>query len=189
MLAKEIKPGTLIVHNEAPCIIRSVSVQSPSARGAATLYKFRAHNLKTDQKVDLACKGTDNLDVADFEKHPAQMMYKDTTDAHFMDQQDYNQYSLPIEDIQDQLLYIDENSEGVLVMIYNGECIGIEIPKTLECTIAQCDPGVKGNSATSRTKPATLHTGASVQVPEYLSEGDIIRVDTETGKYLGRASG
>jgi elongation factor P len=186
MLAKEIKPGTLVVYNDSPCLVRSVSVHSPSARGAATLYKFRAINLKTKSKVDLTLKGTDQMEVADFEKRPVQLMYVDGDQVHFMDQTDFNQYTLPEADVSDELQYISDATEGVLALIYNDACIGIQIPQSVELTITECDPGVRGNSATSRTKSAKLETGATIQVPEYINSGEKIRVDTEEGKYLGR---
>jgi len=104
-----------------------------------------------------------------------------------LDQEDFNQYSLPIEDVSEQLLYITEALEGMLALIYNEECVGIQLPTTVELLITECDPGVKGDSATSRTKPATLETGLVVQVPEYLSEGECVKVDTRTGQYLSRA--
>ena len=72
-------------------------------------------------------------------------------------------------------------------MIYNEGCVGLEIPATVELKVTQCDPAARGNSATSRAKPATLETGISVQVPEYLEEGEIIKVDTRNGAYLSRA--
>ena len=83
--------------------------------------------------------------------------------------------------------YLTEALEGVLALIYNAECVGVQIPTAVELTITQCDPGVKGNSATGRTKPATLETGVIVQVPEYLKEGERIKVDTRTGEFLSRA--
>jgi elongation factor P len=74
-----------------------------------------------------------------------------------------------------------------MALIYDGECVGLQVPATVELTITQTDPGVKGNSATGRTKPATLQTGATIQVPEYLKEGEKIKVDTRTHEFLGRA--
>ncbi len=187
MLAKDIKPGTLVEYNDSPCLIKGVHVQSPSARGAATLYKFRATNLLTKQKVDIALKGTDNLREADFERRPVKYLYSDATHRHFMDETDYNQYALAQEDVADEIQYITEQSEGVQALIYNGECIGVQVPLTVQLKVTQCDPAVRGNSATSRAKPATLETGLVVQVPEYLAEGELVKVDTRTGEYLSRA--
>ena len=187
MLAKDLKPGGVVNHEGSPIIVESVHVQTPSARGATTLYKFRARNLITKQKVDFTAKGTDFLEEADFSRRPIKLMYSDGSQIHLLDQEDFNQYSLPIEDVSEQLLYITEALEGMLALIYNEECVGIQLPTSVELLVTECDPGVKGDSATSRTKPATLETGLVVQVPEYLSEGECVKVDTRTGQYLSLA--
>lgn len=187
MLAKEIKRGTVVVFNEAPCVIETISVQSPSARGAATLYKFRARNLVTKTKVDITLKGTESLGEADFQKREVKYLYADTEECHFMDNQNYDQFAISRSDIEEEMQYITENLEGIRAMIYNDECVGIEVPVAVELRVTQCDPAVRGNSATSRTKPATLETGLSVQVPEYLEEGELVKVDTRTGDFLSRA--
>jgi elongation factor P len=187
MLAKEIKPGAVVNHNDAPHMIESVTVQSPSARGSATLYKFRARNLVTKQKTDITLKGTDGLDDADFHRRDVTFMYADNDAAYFLDSGDYNQYSLPREDVTNELQYITEDLQGILAMIYNGQCVGVQLPTAVDLKITECDPAVRGNSATSRTKPATLETGLIVHVPEYLKQGETIRVDTRSGDFLARA--
>ncbi len=187
MQAKEIKTGTVVVYEGNPVMIETVAVQSPSARGAATLYKFRGRNVVTRNKVDIVLKGTESLPDADFSRRNVQMLYTDATSIFLMDQEDYQQYELPLEDIADQKPYVTEGLEGMRALIYNDACIGLEIPASVELTITQCDPGVKGNSATSRTKPATLETGLVVQVPEYIKQGEKLKIDTRTGEYLSRA--
>lgn len=187
MLAKEIKPGAVVNYHDAPHIIESVTVQTPSARGSATLYKFRARNLLTKQKTDITLKGSEGLDDADFLRREVTFMYADADAAHFLDSADYNQYAIPRDDVAGELQYITENLQGMLAMIYNGQCVGIQLPTAVDLAITECDPAVKGNSATSRTKPATLETGLVVQVPEYLKQGETIRVDTRTGEFLARA--
>ena len=186
MQAKEIKNGTIVEYDGSPVIIESIKVHSPSARGAATVYKFRARNIVTRQKVDISLKGTESLPDADFERRDVKLMYADASQMHFLDQVDFQQYSLSLEDIENERQYLTEALEGVLALIYNGECVGIKLPDTVELLVTQCDPGVKGNSATSRTKPATLETGMEVQVPEYLKEGERVKVDTRSGAYLSR---
>ncbi|SMP53315.1 elongation factor P [Neorhodopirellula lusitana] len=187
MLAKDIKTGTVVVHDGNPVIIQGISVQSPSARGAATLYKFRARNVVTKNKVDITMKGTDLLNEADFVRRDVQLMYTDATHMFLMDKEDFQQYELPLEDVEDQVGYITEGLEGMRAMIYNDACVGLELPASVELAIAQCDPGVKGNSATSRSKPATMETGLVVQVPEYIKEGERLKIDTRTGDFLSRA--
>jgi elongation factor P len=187
MLAKDLKPGGIVQYNEAPVMIETMTVQSPSARGGATLYKFRARNLVNKQKVDLVFKGTDNLNEADFEKRAVTLMYTDVEQVHLLDQEDYNQYSLPLADVAEEIGYITEGLEGMLALIYNEQCVGLQLPAAVTLEIVECDPGVKGNSATSRNKPAKLQTGLIVQVPEYLKQGEMIKVDTRTGAFLSRA--
>jgi elongation factor P len=188
MLAKEIKTGVVVVSESGdPVIIESIAVQSPSARGASTLYKFRARNLITKQKVDFTLKGTDNMAEADFHKRPIKLMYKDADQVHFMDQEDFNQYSINASEIEAQMNYITESMESLYALIYQDECVGLQLPASAELIISQCDPAVRGNSATARTKPAVLETGLTVHVPEYIKEGEKIKVSTETGDFLSRA--
>jgi elongation factor P len=187
VLAKDIKRGSVVVHQGSPCLIEGMNVQTPSARGAATLFKFRSRNLITKQKVDITLKGTESLPEADFQRREVKYMYSDATDHHFLDQQDYNQYAVPKEDAVEEMRYITEDLDGVRALIYNDECVGVEVPVSVELKVTQCDPGVKGNSATARTKPAELETGLTIQVPEYLEEGQRVKVDTRTGEFLGRA--
>ena len=187
MLAKEIKPGAVVNYGDAPVLINSVTIQTPSARGAATLYKFRGRNLVTRQKVDLTLKGTDSLDEANFQRRAVRLMYVDGSEMHLLDQADYNQYSVLLEDVADERPYITEGLEGMMALIYNDECVGLQLPVAVELTVTQCDPAVKGDSATKRTKSATLETGLIVQVPDYLTQGERIKVDTRSGEFLSRA--
>jgi len=187
MLAKDLKPGAIVLYNDAPHMIESVSVQSPSARGGNTLYKFRARNLVSKQKADFACKGTDNLEEADFQRREVTLMYSDGDQVHFLDSEDFNQHSIAAESVANEMPYVTENLAGMLALIYNEECIGLKLPATVELKITECDPGVKGNSATSRNKPAKLETGLTIQVPEYLKQDETVKVDTRTGDFLGRA--
>lgn len=187
MIAKDIKRGHIVNFHGAPCMIEVVNVQSPSARGAATFYKYKARNLITKQKVDITLRGGEMLDEADFQKRPVKFMYTDPAEVHFLDEGNYEQYALPCDDLGDDINYLTEKLEGAQALIYNDQCVGIQVPLTVELKVVQCDPGIKGASATSRTKPATLETGLVVQVPEYLAEGELIKVDTRTGAYLSRA--
>jgi len=187
MQAKGIKPGAVLNLDGAPVLVQNVSVQTPSARGAATLYKFRGRNLVSKQKTDFTLKGGESLDEADFERRSVNLMYSDATHVHLLDQTDFDQYSLALDEVKEELQFITEKLAGILALIYNGQCVGIQLPTSVELTVTQCDPGVKGDSATSRTKPATLETGLVVQVPEYLSQGERVKVDTRTGQYLSRA--
>jgi elongation factor P len=187
MHAKEIKPGAVVNYEGAPVLVESVNVQSPSARGAATLYKFRGRNLVTKQKMDITLRGGESLDQADFTRRSVKFMYADATKMYFLDQTDYNEWSIELDELGEAKYYITEELDGMLAMIYNDECVGIQLPTAVELTITECEPGVRGNSATGRNKPATLQTGLIVQVPEYISQGERVKVDTRSGEFLSRA--
>ncbi len=186
--AKDFKRRMVVEIDGAPHMIEHIQVQTPSARGAATLYKVKARNLKTRQRVEKTFKGTDALAESSFERRPIQFLYRDPDGFHFMDAADYNQFSLSLEDLEDQAPFMTENMDDLEALIVDDEVIGIELPDTVDLPITETTPGVRGNSATGRTKPATLATGFIVQVPEHLDPGTVVRVDTRTGEYLGRAN-
>jgi elongation factor P len=186
--AKDFKRRMVVEIDGAPHMIEQIQVQTPSARGAATLYKIKARNLKTKARVEKTYRGTEGLAESSFERRPVQFLYRDADGCHFMDSADYNQFSLSLDDLRDQLPYMTENMEGVESLMVKDEVIAIELPDTVELAITETAPGVRGNSATGRTKPATLATGHVIQVPEHLDPGVTVRVDTRTGEYLGRAN-
>ena len=105
----------------------------------------------------------------------------------FMDTEDYSQYTLNADSLEEQLGYITEDLEGMIALLVDGEIVGIEIPQTVTLEITETSPGIKGASATARTKPAILSTGLEIQVPEYLESGERIRVNTANAKFLSRA--
>ena len=186
--AKDFKRRMVVDIDGSPHMIEHIQVQSPSARGAATLYKVKARNLKTRTRIDKSFKGTDVLNEASFERRPVEYLYKDPDGFHFMDATDYNQFALKPEDVEEFVPYMTENMAGIQALLVDEEVIGIEIPDTVDLRITETAPGVKGNSATGRTKPATLATGHVIQVPEHLESGILVKVKTETGEYLGRAN-
>ena len=187
-LAKELSRGMVVEIDGAPCLVMKVTVQTPSARGANTLYKIRARNLQTRGKVDKSFKGTDNLAEPDFMRRPIQFLYADKSGFCFMDLTDYDQFTLTPEDVEEEAPYLDEGMEGLFSLVVDGRVIAIQVPDTVDLPIVSCSPGVRGDSATGRTKPATLPSGQNVQVPEYLDPGEVIRVDTRSGKYVSRVS-
>lgn len=186
-LAKELKRSSIVDKDGAPHAIEKIEVKSPSARGASTLYKIRARNLKTGNKVDWSLDGTDLLADADFSRKPVQYLYNDGTEYHFMHEESGTQFSFTAEVLGDQIQYLYENMPGLQYLVYNDEAIGIQLPTFIETEIVETSPGIRGSSATGRTKPAKLATGLTVQIPEYLDNGDRIRVETENGAYVSRA--
>jgi elongation factor P len=187
--AKDFKKRMVVEIDGAPHMIEQITVQTPSARGAATLYKIKARNLKTKSRLEKAYRGTDGLNESSFERRAIQYLYRDPDQYFFMDATDFNQFSLPADELKDIAHFMTENMEGVESLVVDDEVIAVELPDTVELAITETAPGVRGNSATGRTKLATVSTGHQIQVPEHLDQGVVVRIDTRTGEYLGRASG
>ena len=139
-------------------------------------------------RVILYIKDTDDVfQAVDFTRRPVQLIYKETTSCTFMDNEDYTQYTVDNDLIEEELLYLTDGLEGTYALIADGELLGIELPSSVEMEIVECAPGIKGASASARTKPATMPTGLVVQVPEYLSPGEIIKINTSNAKFMSRA--
>ena len=168
-------------------VIKSLDVQSPSSRSGSTLYKVRGYDIVSKSKYENRFKGDDNIQPVEFVRRPVQYLYRDSDGCTFMDKESYEQYTLGADVIEEELLYLGEDLDGILAMIVDGAILGIELPATVALEITETAPGMKAASASSRTKPATLSTGLVVQVPEYLTTGEQIRVNTGTGEYISRA--
>jgi elongation factor P len=116
-----------------------------------------------------------------------QYLYNDGTDAHFMDSESYEQSTIPVDSIADDLQWTKENDEVELLVI-DDQPGGLQLPSAVDLEVTQTDPGLRGDTASGGgTKPATLETGATVHVPLFVDQGDKVRVDTRTGKYVSRA--
>ncbi|NOQ13119.1 MAG: elongation factor P-like protein YeiP [Methyloprofundus sp.] len=185
--ASELKRGMIIEINEIPHAVKKVDSRSPSSRGASTLYKIRYTNLKTGQKLDESYKGDDFLKEADCVRVKVQYSYNDGDNYVFMNTEDYTQYTLNDDDLDGQKEYITDGLEGITALIVDDSILGIELPASVDLEIIETAPGIKGSSATARTKAAVLPTGIEVQVPEYLETGEVIKINTVTGKYMSRA--
>lgn len=183
----DLKKGDVVKIDGDPHIVETIKVQTPSARGAVTIYKIRFRNLKTRRKIDQSLHGDDMFEEADFERRPVQFLFGDAAGITFMDLQDYSQFALTKEELEEEWPYLTEGVEGLISISSEGRVLGLEIPTFINLEIVETRPSVKGGSVTARTKPATLSTGLVVQVPEYMAAGEIIRVDTRTGEYVSKA--
>lgn len=185
--ASELKKGMIVEIDGAPHIVKQLEAKSPSSRGAVTLYKVRFNNLRTRQKLDSSFKGDDLLKEADCVRVPVQFSYVDGDEYYFMNQEDYSQYAMNTSQLEDQIPFLVEQQEDIIALIMDGNLVGIELPQSVTLEVVDTPPAVTGASATNRSKTATLSTGLEVQVPEYLSKGEMIKVNTVTGKYMSRA--
>jgi len=187
MKTSDLKKGMVVQYEGQVILIKQVIVQTPSSRSGNTLYKVTGRNVVNKQKFDKTYKGDENIDTVDFVRRDVQLLYRDTEGCTFMDTESYEQYVLAQDDLEDELRYIVDGQEGLSALIADGVMLGIELPATVALEILECSPGIKGASASARTKPATLSTGLVVQVPEYLTPGEKIKVNTDTGEYMSRA--
>jgi elongation factor P len=185
--AADLKKSSVIEIDGVPHTIDNITQSAPTARGGNTIYRVRFRNVATKAKVDKSYKGGDALQEASFDTTEVQYLYKEGTRYTFMDLESYEQFELMEADIEEALPFLIEDMEGITALMSDDKVLAIRMPPTLELKIVECPPSMKGASATSRTKPATLSTGLIVQVPEYIAPGDIIKVDTEEKKYLSRA--
>lgn len=187
MKANEIKKGMVIKVEGQNILIKQVVVQSPSSRSGSTLYKTRGQNVVTRAKFERSFKGDENVDDVDFMRRAVQLLYRDGDGCTFMDSESYEQFTVADDMLEEELPYITDGLEGLYALVVDDAILGVELPSTVNLEIAECSPGIKGASASARTKPATLSTGLVVQVPEYLSQGETIKINTETGEYMSRA--
>ncbi|WP_087016066.1 elongation factor P-like protein YeiP [Thaumasiovibrio subtropicus] len=185
--ASEIKRGAAVTHNGKLLIVKSIDVQSPSARGAATLYRMRFKDVSTGAKVEERFKGDDMIEAVDLNRRQVTFSYIDGEEYIFMDVEDYTQYTLNGQDIEEELLFITESIEGLSVLAIDDQAVGLELPASVELVIEETDPSIKGASASARTKPARFSTGLTVQVPEYIATGDKVRINTGERKFMSRA--
>jgi len=183
----DLKRGLILELDAAPYLVESVQISSPTARGGNTIHRVRLRNLKTKQRVDRSFRGGDTFAVPDVDRRPVQFMYADPGALHFMDDHTYEQFEIARDDLEWESNFLIEGIEGLRALYYNGAPIGLELPNSIALVVTETAPGVKGNSATGRTKAATLETGHVVQLPEHIEQGTKVTVDTRTGEFLGRA--
>jgi elongation factor P len=185
--ASDVKKNTAIEYNNSVYIIRGIERSVPQGRAGGSLYRMRMYDVVTGAKVDETFKDSDMLVLGDLTRRPVMFSYLDGDELVFMDNEDYTPYNLNKDSIADEVLFIDENTLGLQIIMVDGAPVSIDLPPSVELVIVETDPSIKGGSATARTKPALLTTGLTIQVPEHVSTGDKIKVNTEDRKFMGRA--
>jgi elongation factor P len=172
--------------NGAAYRVRDVDTQTPSARGANTLYRVRLTGIGSGHNMEQTFKSNDFLEELNVERRAVTFLYADQENYHFMDTQSYEQHSLHVDQIEDQKDWLVENMEGLSAQMLEGQLVALELPTTVELDLVETAPVIKGATATNRNKPATLTNGRVVLVPEYMAPGDRVRINTDTGKFMAR---
>ncbi len=189
MKANEIKKGQVFILDNKNILVKKIFVQSPSSRSGSTLYKISGSNISTGQKFERSFKGDENITDIDVARRTVQLLYHDSDgDGYtFMDIENYEQFTMPDTAVADEVLFLYDGMEGITALISEDSLLGIELPNTIIMKIADCAPGMKAASSSARTKPATMPTGLVIQVPEYLTPGETIKINTETREFISRA--
>ena len=179
----DFKKGVKMELNTTPFVIIDFQHVKPGKGPAFVRTKLK--NLITGKVIDRTFRSGDKVQEADIEQRSMQYLYKDGTDFILMDNETFDQIAIPEKTVGNDAKWMLE--EAIIdVLIYKGNPVTIELPAFLELVITETDPGVKGDTAQGGSKPATLETGAIVNVPLFVAEGETIRVDTRTGDYMER---
>jgi elongation factor P len=179
----DFKKGIKVQIDGDPYLMLECNFVKPG-KGQA-LYKCRLRNLIRGSTLDRTFKSGDSLDEADVETIDAQYLYRSGDNFVFMNNENFEQYEIPASVVGDQAKWLLE-AVVCTVILYNNSPISLEPPNQMQLKIVQCDPGARGNTATNVTKPCTLETGAVINGPAFLEEGETIRVDTRTEEYIER---
>jgi elongation factor P len=149
------------------------------------ILQLKVRNLKTLSITQNRVKPDDKVKLAYLDTRKMQYSYREGDNYIFMDSETFDQVPLKAEFVGDKIEFLKENDE-VLVTMYEGKPLDFQLPGTVELTVVETDPGIKGATAAAQTKPATLETGLVIQVPSFIAKGDVIKIETEERKYVGR---
>ncbi|MDD3486895.1 MAG: elongation factor P [Candidatus Moranbacteria bacterium] len=180
----DIKTGKTISLNGNPYLV--IFHQHSKMGRAGAVLRTKLRNLKTGAVMEKTFQGADKIEEAEIVKNKAQYLYQDGTDFVFMDTASYEQFSLPKSALGNLTDYLIEGTE-VSLIIYNTAPINIELPIKMDFKVVEAPPAIKGNTADGGSKQVTLETGVKVNTPLFVKQGDVIRINTETGEYVERA--
>lgn len=180
----EIKIGSILEINNEPFVVVKAD-HHKMGRGGAVL-KTKLKNLIYGNALERTFQGSDKVEKADTEKKKANFMYKDADNANFMDNDTYEQFTIAMDQVAEKLKFIKDGTD-VDVLYFDGKAVAMDPPVKVELLVTSSPPGVKGNSAGNVTKQIEVETGETINAPMFINEGDVIRINTDTGEYVERA--
>lgn len=183
MNANDIRKGMLIMYNDTPHRVMDFQHRTPGNLRAFVQAKLR--NIKTGSSTEVRFSSTENIERATLEEVEMEYLYSDGDMYHFMNTETYEQVALNNETLGDAMDYLTEGAK-IKIEFFEGAPMGVELPASVEMTVVETSPELKGATASNSPKPAKLNTGVTVQVPPFIKEGDRIRVDPSKGVYLER---
>jgi len=179
----DLRNGMTILHDGNVYRVEYFQHVKPGKGNAFTRTKLR--NLENDSIIEHTFKAKDNIEQAMVERKEAEFLYQDGQAYYLMDPETYEQFPIPAERCEHIAPFLKENMR-VTVTMHEGRVLDISLPNFVELEVAKTDPGVRGDTASGGSKPATLETGGVIQVPLFVEEGEVIQIDTRTGEYLKR---
>jgi elongation factor P len=182
--ATQIRKGMVIVFEGEPCRVVEFRHHTPGNLRAMIQTKLRS--LRSGSSFEHRFRSADTIERAALEQHEMEYMYSDGSHHHFMNTENYEQVALSDEELGDSARWL---SPGLKIQaeFYEGSPIGVDMPPSIELTVMQTEPSMKGATVSNVNKPATLENGVTIQVPPFVNEGDRIRVDPNEGRYIERA--
>jgi elongation factor P len=180
----DLKKGVLVLYNNQPHEILWSQFVRMQQRKPVMQTKMR--NLITGRVVEYSFKSGERVEEAEVTKQSAQYLYADNDGAHFMNNETFETVNLPKTLSDDKIGYLKEG-QTVTLRYFNGAPISVELPVKVDLKVINTPPGIKGDTSSGGNKPATLETGLTINVPLFIKEGDIVRVNTESGEYVERA--
>lgn len=181
----DFRNGMVIVQDTNLMEIVEFQHVKPGKGGAFVRTKLK--NVLTGRVLDKTFRAGERMEEARLEEKTFEYLYNDGDLFHFMDKENYDQTPLSADQVGDKAKFLKENLD-VGLLFYDGKVIALNLPITVELNVTKCDPGVQGDRSSGGNKPATLESGLNVQVPLFINEGDILKIDTRTGQYLERVS-
>ncbi len=179
----DFRPGLVIKYNGDLWVVTEFQHVNPGNWRAFVRTKLK--NLKSGKVIENRFRAGEAIEIVRIERKEFQFLYRDASSYVFMDKDSYEQISVPGEVVGEGAQFL-KDGESVDILFNGTEIVGIELPITVELKVVETVPGVRGDSATSGTKPAQVETGATVNVPLFINEGDVLRIDTRTGDYIER---
>ncbi|HEU4664441.1 MAG TPA: elongation factor P-like protein YeiP [Dokdonella sp.] len=187
MRAAEVKKGNVVEYEGKVWQVRDIERSSPQGRGGNVTFRFIMYSVPGGTKLDVSLRAEDELRETELVRRAVTYSYKDGDAYVFMDSEDYTQYTLDASAIGDAAGYLVDGIEGCYVQLIEDAPVALQLPQSVVLEVVETAPELKGATATKRPKPAKLSTGIEIQVPEYISTGEKVYVNTVTGEFAGRA--
>lgn len=182
----DFKKGVCLYHKNAPMMIVDVTFTTPTARGGATIAKTRLRNLINGQLVSDSIRSGERFEEVDHEMRDITFLYDDGSLWYFMEAVSFEQFELSKEDLGEKIGFLKEDIQGMRSVMIEGRVVDIVLPNTVDLEVVEAEPTIKGATAQAQLKGAVLDTGLEVQVPPYITVGELVRIDTRDKHFVER---